>query len=387
MILGIDASNIQEGGGVTHLREMLNNCNPAIFGFKKVILWSGARTLGQFRNHAWLEKKNPWLLNRSLIFRIFWQQFVLPGQLLQEKCTLLFSPGGTLPFKVSVPTVTMSQNMLPFEKKERERFKSQAYRLKFILLGLVQGNSFKRASGLIFLSDYAKKYIQKKVNRTFEESKTISHGVDSRFMMRPRRPRRIEECSDLDPFRLLYVSIIDVYKHQWQVVEAVGMLRRNGLPVCIDFVGPSRPEAMGLFELALKEEEAHSGFIKYCGPVAFDALEKQYQGADVFVFASTCENLPNILLEAMAAGLPIASSDRGPMPEVLGSHAEFFDPESPESIARALTKLIVFPELRKNNAEVLFGRVQSCSWNKCAHETFEFLSHINEAYGSEYNSR
>lgn len=388
IILGIDASNIQIGGGLTHLRELLRNCNPVKFGFEKVIIWSSAKTLDRLNNYSWLEKRNHSLLNRSLPFRIFWQQFILAEQLINENCALLFSPGGTIPLAISIPTVTMSQNMLPFEKKERKRFKNKAYRFKFFILSLIQGYSLKKASGLIFLSDYAKKYIQNSLNQKFNESPTIPHGIDSRFMMAPRVPKKIENCFESIPLQLLYVSTIDVYKHQWQVVEAVALLRQKGIPVTINFIGPDNPkapEAMMLFEASIKEHDESQSFIKYSGPIDFDELEHYYQEADIFVFASSCENLPNILLEAMASGLPIASSDKGPMPEVLGSFAEFFNPESAESISIALINLIVSPELRKKNADALFARAHAYSWEKCARDTFEFLHYIHKKYGKEHS--
>ena len=49
--------------------------------------------------------------------------------------------------------------------------------------------------------------------------------------------------------------------------------------------------------------------------------------------------MPNTLIEAMAAGLPIVSSDRGPMPEILGDAGLYFNPESPDSIASALYEM------------------------------------------------
>ena len=58
------------------------------------------------------------------------------------------------------------------------------------------------------------------------------------------------------------------------------------------------------------------------------ALPEHLREAELFVFASSCENLPNILIEGMAAGLPIACSRRPPMPEVLGDAGESFDPEA-----------------------------------------------------------
>ncbi len=95
--------------------------------------------------------------------------------------------------------------------------------------------------------------------------------------------------------------------------------------------------------------------------------------ADIFVFASSCENMPNTLVEAMAAGLPIACSQRGPMPEVLEDAGEYFDPEVPESIANALRKLMADPDLRRRLAVRAKRLAARYSWERCARETWSFL--------------
>lgn len=89
--------------------------------------------------------------------------------------------------------------------------------------------------------------------------------------------------------------------------------------------------------------------------------------------ASSCENMPNILLETMASGLPIACSNLGPMPEVLGDAGVYFDPEQPEEIARALCELIESPQLRTKLVQASYQRAQQFSWQRCADETFRFL--------------
>lgn len=86
--------------------------------------------------------------------------------------------------------------------------------------------------------------------------------------------------------------------------------------------------------------------------------------------------MSNILLEAMAAGLPIACSNRGSMPEVLGDAGVYFDPEKPEDIVRALQELIDSPTLRTQKAKAAFERVKAYSWQRCASETFNFLAHV-----------
>ena len=96
----------------------------------------------------------------------------------------------------------------------------------------------------------------------------------------------------------------------------------------------------------------------------------------LIVFASSYENMPNILLEGMAAGLPIACSSLGPMPEVLGDAGVYFHPEDPDDIARALNELIDSPDLRAQLARAAFDRAQKYSWKRCANETFDFLAEI-----------
>jgi len=114
-------------------------------------------------------------------------------------------------------------------------------------------------------------------------------------------------------------------------------------------------------------------FVTQKGFVPQDELASYLSDADIFVFASSCENMPNTLVEAMAAGLPIACSSRGPMPEILDDGGVYFDPENPNSISSALQILIDNAELRKNvasRAKVLSAKY---SWERCARETWSFL--------------
>jgi len=116
--------------------------------------------------------------------------------------------------------------------------------------------------------------------------------------------------------------------------------------------------------------------VRYHGAIRFSELHQAYLDADLGVFASSCENMPNILLETMAAGLPIAASSRGPTPEILGSAGEYFDPEQPSEIAAALRKLIASPGLRTERAGESYLAAQSYTWTRCASQTFAFLANV-----------
>ena len=121
IVLGIGASNIRYGGGITHITEILSVADPQRNGFKKIIIWGSEDTLAKLPNVSWLEKISPALLNQGLISRVIWQSLILAGALRANKCDVLFAPGGSVIARFE-PTVTMSRNLLPFESAELRRF-------------------------------------------------------------------------------------------------------------------------------------------------------------------------------------------------------------------------------------------------------------------------
>ena len=122
MHLGIDASNLKMGGGVTHLSRILHAADPLTCGIDKVTVWACQTTIESLPTYSWLEAKQSRWLEAGLFARLVAQQLRLPKELLESGCDVLFSPGGTLPRKICIPTITMSQNMLPFESEEVARF-------------------------------------------------------------------------------------------------------------------------------------------------------------------------------------------------------------------------------------------------------------------------
>jgi len=83
--------------------------------------------------------------------------------------------------------------------------------------------------------------------------------------------------------------------------------------------------------------------------------------------------MPNILLEGMAAGLPMTCSNMGPMPEILADAGVYFNPENPADIAGAVRQLYASASLRTQLAEKAFAQAKAFSWERCAGETFAFI--------------
>jgi glycosyltransferase involved in cell wall biosynthesis len=269
----------------------------------------------------------------------------------------------------------MSQNLLPFETKETARFGLLSFkRWKMALLRRAQSSSMKRAEGLIFLTRYARAVVLAALGHPAKRTTVIPHGIEDRFFREPGPAIPLSEFGFSSPFEILYVSIVDVYKHQWQVVEAVGLLRRRGLPVELDLVGPAYPPALKRLRAAISKVDPAQSFVRYNGPVPFRELHTVYHQADAFVFASSCEAFANILLEAMAAGLAIACSGKGSMLDVLGDAGVYFDPERPEEIAEALQRLVEHDGLRSRLAREAYTRATRYSWERCAAATFSFIA-------------
>jgi glycosyltransferase involved in cell wall biosynthesis len=377
MHLGIDATNIRQGGGVTHLSQFLAAAQPEQQGFSRVTVWCCTSTAALLPERFWLSKCSmPWM-DDALPRRMLGQQWQLPGYVRSAGCDVLFSPGGTLPQRCYVPAVTMSQNMLPFEPEEAARFGQWSWmRLKMGLLRYTQGRSFRRADGVIFLTHYAQTAVTQALGGLSNLTALVPHGIEPRFLKAPRSPRSLSTCSVEKPFRLLYVSIVMPYKHQVEVAHAAYQLRAEGVPLEVRFVGAPWGRYGREFRALLDRLDPRHEFLFWSGAESFEAVHNFYQNADGFVFASSCENLPNILIEAMAAGLPIASSDRGPMPEVLGDSGIYFDPEVPTSIANALCRLGQDTVLCAQRAESAWRKAQAYSWAQCANDTFSFIARV-----------
>ena len=381
MIIGIDASNIRGGGGLTHLSEMLAEAEPQKHGIDRVVVWAPSPTLGKIQERAWMQKKtHPWL-DKSLLWRQAWQRMKFPPLLRRESCQLVFVPGG-IASAWSVPVVAMSQNLLPFDWNEIRRFGLSAFLLKLLLIRMEQTAAFKSAEGVVFLTEYAKSAVIAQLGKAPMRSVVIPHGVDPRFRLAPRPRRSINDCTSKAPFSLLYVSHIWPYKHPWTVARAVAILRSEGMPVRLNIVGGGYPPSMRVLEKTIRQLDPAGEFLSYSTDAPHDQVAAYYHQADLFVFASSCETFGQVLTEAMSAGLPIVSSDRAAMPEVLGDAGRYFDPENLQSLVAVLREVIDSPQLRADMAARAYKRAMEYSWKRCADATLAFIAQVARESGS-----
>jgi len=371
-IIGIDASNLLDGGGRTHLTEIIHHFDELQHA-EKIIIWGSIETLAKIKDMSWLDKRHSWFLEKNFILRFIWQKFFLSLSAKKENCDLLLVPGGSYigNFK---PIVVMCRNMLPFEWNEMRRYGFSWMLLRMIMLRFLQISSFKKAQGIIFLTDYAKNSVEKITGTLKGKVSVIPHGVNQRFNIGPRKQRNISDYSVNNQFRLIYVSIVDVYKHQWNIVRAVNLVRiKTGWPISLDLIGGKYAKAYDKLDLSIQECDPEGVWVNYYGKIPFEELHNFYKRSDLGIFASSCENMPNILLEMMSSGLPIVSSKMGPMKQILGMAGSYFDPTNIDEIAETIEASIASIQERSSKSESSYRLSQQYSWKKCAEDTFKFL--------------
>lgn len=376
MIIGIETLNIKVGGGVTYLQNLLNQLENDS-RITKIILWVTPDLQKRLRGSDKIIFHRLSGFKSQLWYRAYWQLFRLGWECYRCHCDVLFVPG-SLYIGFFRPFVTVAQNLLPFESREVRQYRYSFKWLRLHLLRILQAYTFHRAACTISLTQYAADVLIR-LNRCPRDriDVILPGGLDGAMQPKPRsyaQPRVL---------RLVYVSTIDNYKHHVEVVRAVSMLRESGLPVVLDLIGGIYKPAMRMLNQAILRQDPEGEFVYYHGHLSRDAITHFYQTSDVFVFASSCESLGFVLLEAMAHRLPIACSNRSVMPSVLGDAGLYFDPEKPQEIADAIEQLYHDPELRQSLANQAYERSKQYSWEACGEATARV---IHEAYQS-YHER
>ncbi len=365
----INCFSALHGGGVTYLNNLIPrlatypNVELHIYGFSKA---NYEKTkIPNIRDFSFLPA------NKSRVIRFFFEKIILPIKIYITDYDILFYPGGTVSCRAhkSASIVTMSQNMLPLQENYVDMYKYswQWFRLKLLKKRFYSG--YKLADHVVFLSNHAKNMICRHNPEILHKSSIIPHGVHSVYRQIQRRKNEHD---------VLYVSDLNYYKHQVEVIKGFEkFLRVSGANCKLKLVGKMTSQYQPLLIKTLNEVGCKD-HIELLGFVNSDDLLSLYQKSKLIIFASGCENCPNILLEAMAAGKAIICSNREPMPEFLNGAGLYFDPTSPEDLAQKLLKLYPDEKLIDTLAERARDESQKYEWDSSVatlHKLFEKLAY------------
>jgi glycosyltransferase involved in cell wall biosynthesis len=116
--------------------------------------------------------------------------------------------------------------------------------------------------------------------------------------------------------------------------------------------------------------------VKACGYIERSDRPYVYNLAYLFVYPSFFEGFGLPILEAMACGTPVMTSNNSSLPEVAGNSTLFFDPNRPAEIAEAMENILTDKNLYKKFKERGVMQAQKFSWKKCAEETLTVIASV-----------
>lgn len=343
MRIGIDASNIKLGGGVSNLIKTIEQLCLNYNNQFKIFLFTGNKyiNIGQINNLQIVYIKQ---LNRGYISRYFWQIFISNKEFNYYKIDVLYVPGGVYLGKFK-KIVVLSQNLLPFDKKELSQFFPYKSYFRLFILRYLQLYTFKKAKSIIFLTNYSKNIIGKYLSippPIFISNNAISYKKNNFFIIK-----------DFDfnyTIKIIYVSQIDFYKHQLNVIKSIhNLLKTTNYKIHLTLVGKIYQREYKKVKKYIIQHNLNDN-LTITGLVEANAVEKFILESDIALFASSCESFPVTLLEYMSVGIPIISSNLGPMPEVLKNAGIYFNPYNIEELSSQLYKFITNKSLREESS-------------------------------------
>lgn len=281
------------------------------------------------------------------VFVPFCSRFGIAGRLFYEvfyssvitfllSHDVLFCPSGILPyfFPSNVKTIVAFQNMLPFEDKELKKYRGEFAYWKFIWLRRKFKNSFKKAYRVIFVSNFAKEFISNILPDVGQKSIVVENGVNETFW-------EVDHHSPVVRDRyVLYASSFEYYKNHIEVLKSWSIFKQktDDSRLKLVFVGDGRSSCKKKVVKFIKENKLDES-VSLLGNIPYERMRGLYQKASLNIFASTCENYPFTLIEAMSSRTPVVSSDYGPMKEIGGDSIYYFKPHNIDELATYLIQI------------------------------------------------
>jgi glycosyltransferase involved in cell wall biosynthesis len=189
----------------------------------------------------------------------------------------------------------------------------------------------------------------------------IHHGP----FVTPKAPR-VEFGSK----KILIVSDISPRKNHLRLIQAFSRVQeRSQSPLELVVVGYMRtaiPELEDMLEDVARRRENVN--ITFAGYVPDSEVLSLYAQADVFVYPSLYEGFGLPVLEAMASGCPVITSNVSSLPEVVGEAALLVDPYDVEALAQAMLTVLEDDELKREMSKKGIAQAQKFSWEKAGAE-------------------
>ncbi|MGE5619665.1 MAG: glycosyltransferase family 4 protein [Sphingomonadaceae bacterium] len=308
--------------------------------------------------------------------KLWWEQIAIRSACLEEQVDLLHSPYFASPLRPNVPTVVTIHDVIPLVLPRYGRAPHvRAY-------NRLVSAAARRAEAVITVSETSKADIVRTLEIPPDRIHVIYNATDRCLgpVCDDAALEGIRDSYGIAGEFILYFGGFDERKNVERIVRAFQVARAAFDRPCqlvlagsLSFVGqhPLYPDPRPLIEkLGLSDH------VILTGRISEEEKPLLFSAATAFVFPSLYEGFGIPVLEAMACGAPVVTSDSSSLPEVVGDAALLVDPTSVEAIAEAMTRLVNDATLRENLRGRGFERVRRFSWEASALKTLEVYRQV-----------
>jgi glycosyltransferase involved in cell wall biosynthesis len=285
--------------------------------------------------------------------RILWEQTVLPWEVSRHQVDVLLSPGFTAPLPGSCRYVTVFHDLQHLRYPEYFRwYDLPAWRC-------LLWASAHRSSKIIAVSEATRSDLLHYYRLPEDRIRVIYHGVD-RALFRLRREH-------IEPF-VLCVSTLHPHKNLERLIRTYGRQPRDYRLVLAGMRGFHTDAVERLIH-----EMGLDGHVTLTGWISREELFSLYDRALACIQPSIFEGFGMPVLEAMAAGVPLACSNIPPHREIVGDTVLTFDPLDEEAIADALEQIVNDELVTLHYTVAARERAHEFTWERTARQTLEVL--------------
>lgn len=330
----------------THVLPYLQPLAPTLLS---AAAWNG------FAYHAIPNNLTPAQGIKGHIRRLCWTQCKLPKIYQQLRSRLLFSPVPEAPIFTDCRSVVMVHDLIPL--RFPRRFSGLTYYFRYGLPWVL-----RQAEHIVCNSTATAQEMLDRFNLPEAKITSIPLAYDSRQFNCQNVPRQNY---------FLYLGRPDPHKNLSRLIAAFGQLPKH-LDTALWIAGSADPRYTPRL-MAQVETLGLADRVKFLDYVPYSTLPTLYGEAIALVFPSLWEGFGLPILEAMACGTPVITSNRSALPEVAGNAAVLVNPYNPGEIAEAMHQVASDRQLWQHLQQAGLARSQEFSWAKTGQTTAAIL--------------
>ena len=302
-----------------------------------------------------------------------WEQYALPRAVRQLNLDLLHCTSNTAPLKCSVPLIRTLHDIIFLEPRDKQN-RSLYQNMGWLYRRLVVPRILNKCHRIITVSDFEKDNIISKLQIPERKMAMIYNGYNEWFYSMKDAGEVYRKYIDEQGY-IMFLGNTDPKKNTERTLVAYAKyLRQSDKKRKLLLADLDRQYLRDI--IVRNGLEDIEQMLVLPGYIENRDLPYLYNSAFAFLYTSLRESFGIPLLEAMACGTPVVTSNTSSMPEIGGVKAILVNPESPDEIAAQLLRLECDSDFYEQQREYGLQRAKYFSWKKTAEQLLELYKEV-----------